>query len=336
MISGLQGIRYKTATQEGVLDKDGTFDYLAGETLSFSIGNLPLAEDVPTHRYISFLEFDTDAREALDSGTISNGLHSHQESEEEVSQSDYTNNIARFVYLMGDTIESSIDSNSPVVISDRTIEQLNEYLATDYQPIDFYVPIETFEEEDSPANRLLNSICFFPPDAIECEVPPTQAEIDAAESAYDENGQLKPDLDRSIVYQEDLKAKREIIENGLRSTINLNAKNTTTALLLDALDIHKELATDLYFDTFTRSIREGDTRTQTIVIKSRNKAFTITEMEVVSLNENIVVIDQFDPAAKRFSFHGIGSVGQEVTLLINIKLANDYRWYQKTFRVFIE
>ncbi len=336
MTSGLQGISYKTATQEGVLGKDGTFDYLEGETLSLFIGNLPLVEDVPTHEYISFLEFSMDAREELDEGTVFNGMSTEVQSEEKLASSDYINNISRFIYLMGDTVNTNPDADSPVKISDRTIEQLNEYLATDHPPIDFHVPIKTFEEEDSPANQLLKSICFFPANYVECEVPPTQEEIDAAESIYDEDGQVKEDRDTDILYKEDLEAKVAIIEGSIRSTIDLQPDNAAALLLSDARDIHKKLGTDLYFDVFTYSIHQGDTSTRTVHILSRKKDFTITEMEVVSVDENILIVDQFDPAEKFFTFHSVGTVGQEATLLINIRLENDYRWYQKTFRVLIK
>jgi YD repeat-containing protein len=40
----VSGLQYKTATQSGVTDKDGTFRYVAGETVTFSVSNVTIGQ----------------------------------------------------------------------------------------------------------------------------------------------------------------------------------------------------------------------------------------------------------------------------------------------------
>ena len=52
--SGITGLNYKTATQTGVTDATGTFKYKAGETVSFSIGDIQLTEEIDAKETLSF------------------------------------------------------------------------------------------------------------------------------------------------------------------------------------------------------------------------------------------------------------------------------------------
>ncbi len=336
MFSGLNGLSYKTATQEGVLDEAGTYKYLAGETISFSLGNLPLVEDVPAREFLSFLEFGIDERVELDDGTVEEGFSTHAQAEVNVSKQGYTNNLSRFIYMMGDIVKSNSAGNDPIFITDWTIEQLNAYLLTDAPPVDFNVSIDEFEAEGSPFNLMLENICFFPEDFIECEEPPTQAEIDEAESRFDENGDERTDLDPDKLYKEDLEIKKKIIASGVRTASRKSDAQTATALQNDANDIHSVLSADIYFNEYSANIKEGDFTPRTVEIRSERSPFALIDMEVVSLNENIAIVDSFDVENKTFTFTSIGKLGEETTLIVNLKQVDDYRWYRKTFRVLVE
>lgn len=336
MYSGLSNLTYKTATQEGKLDDAGTFKYLEGETVSFSLGNLQLVEDVPAREYISFLEFGVDERQDLDDGTVKDGVSTHTEAEVTVSKHNFINNVSRFIYLMGDTVTSNSTGNAPIVITDRTIEQINEYLLTAETPIDFHVPISEFEAEGSPFNTLLKEVCFYPADFLECEVPPTQEEIDAKESKFGPNKELREDYDREQEYKEDLEAKRRIINSAVRTAAKKKTDQTAVAVQLDAQSIARDLGSQIYLTTYSGKYKEGDSAPRNIEIHSLKPNFTITDMEVFSFNERIAVIDGFDTAGKTVTFSPIGKLGEETTIVLNIKQQDDYRWYKKTFRVQIQ
>jgi para-nitrobenzyl esterase len=54
--SGIDGLTYQTATLSGNVNEDGTFNYRAGETVSFWLGDIMLAEMVaPDLRPVTLL-----------------------------------------------------------------------------------------------------------------------------------------------------------------------------------------------------------------------------------------------------------------------------------------
>ena len=150
-----------------------------------------------------------DERQDLDDGTVKDGVSTHTEAEVTVSKHNFINNVS--LHLFDGEIPSPPTAQGmlPIVITDRTIEQINEYLLTAETPIDFHVPISEFEAEGSPFNTLLKEVCFYPADFLECEVPPTQEEIDAKESKFGPNKELREDYDREQEYKEDLEAKKK-------------------------------------------------------------------------------------------------------------------------------
>ena len=45
--SAVKGLNYKTPTQQGITDENGTFKYMSNESITFSVGNIQLGETVP-------------------------------------------------------------------------------------------------------------------------------------------------------------------------------------------------------------------------------------------------------------------------------------------------
>ena len=137
-------------------------------------------------------------------------------------------------------------------------------------------------------------------------------------------------------YQEDLDALRTEIINSVVTTEDKDMDETSDYLVAESDFISNLIASKLYFNEYVSTVREGDQTPVTIYILHEDGEFAINDMEVGSTNENIAAIDSFSKVNKSFTFTPLGSAGQEATLIINIKLEGDYRWYKKNYRVIID
>ncbi|MCP5206873.1 MAG: hypothetical protein H7A01_06700 [Hahellaceae bacterium] len=364
--SGIEGLTYQTATLSGAVSEDGTFSYHEGETVSFWLGDLMLTESVPAKEYMTPLEFSVDGRARLEAGDVVNGLSTHTLAEEEVAGYQFQNNLTRFLQVMDGFLSENNIEGRRIFISERSIEQLNTELLTLTPPLDFNVSIEEFEktvkppkfiegecpaggvdptiveeqvtEGKSPVNILLENICFFAETSFRCATPPTQQEIDCAPTMYNEDGGLIEGYDEELIdfYKEDLLDKRKKIIEGRRSTTLKGSDETEQLIGYESTLIYKELGERLFFDHFGETVKEGDHKTRTINIYSEQRDFSITGMEVESENDRIVRIDGFSEESKNFSYSPIGVAGEEATIIINLRVNDDYRWYRKNYRVIIE
>lgn len=118
--SAVEGVSYSTATLSGVTDVDGNFAYLAGEVVSFYIGDILLGS-AAGQDILTPLEFVPDAEDAT-----------HPE----------VTNILRFIQ----SLDEDGDPDNGITISELTITQAAG------QELDFTLPTEDFE---SVANELL-------------------------------------------------------------------------------------------------------------------------------------------------------------------------------------
>jgi hypothetical protein len=198
-------------------------------------------------------------------------------------------------------------------------------------------PVST-TEEDSPVNKLLTSICFYPEGHFTCEPPPSQAEIDCAPKKFDEEGVLLEGIDETLenFYKEDLIDTRESIISSKTKTKVKSSNATRETILFEASSIAEALGARLLFSRYGETVNEGDNAERTVSILSETGDFVIADMEIESLNETIVRVDRFSMAEKTFTYTPVGVAGEETTIVLNIRVEGDYRWYLKNYRVIIK
>lgn len=185
LFHGANGMTYETQSQVGETSNTGDFQYHDGETVSFSVGNVPVFSDIPAKEFITFVEDSETTRSRLNSGDIIENLSVHRLAEQELIQNDRIINITRFLISMDEDAEVSGSNN--LEFTERNIEQLNSALeklvpegTNLLEFINFDAEKNAFGSVDSNINKILAEICFFPEESIECQSPPTQDEIDNA------------------------------------------------------------------------------------------------------------------------------------------------------------
>lgn len=367
--TGIVGLRYQTASQSGTTGPGGTFQFMAGETISFWIGNLQIAADVPARKRLTPMDFLPANRELLNIGSSGNdGLSTHRPVEIVLAEDTPTVNIMRLLMILDE--DQNTRDGGDIVITERVIEQFNQALADpaiggsvtiDFNqiPEDFALttkipPPPTDEVLDaeglppaepprvlSAINTILEAICFFPADNEACETPPGIAELDAAipratlledKKNTDGNGNLLP----GIVSREDIRAKIQRIQGGIRSIDEISTENVKDYLLEQTNAFTALSANAFFLSTEALEIPATDTGVKEIFIRSLTGDFTIDKMEVISTNDMAVAVNAFSTQTQSFEFFVTGDAGDEATLLINFKVAGDYRWIKKQLRVLVK
>ncbi|HTN33689.1 MAG TPA: organic solvent ABC transporter permease, partial [Marinobacter sp.] len=210
--NGISGLSYTTASQTGTTNSRGEFRYYPGETLSFRVGTLLLAEDIPAQEFVTPIEFFANLRDALKYPSVNDeGLSSHEGTEVQLMNDVPLSNLVRFLISLN--WEVNVREGKGIDIRNRVIQQLNAKLPNLTAPIDFNVGALEFAASDSPANQLLAAICFYPEGDVLCEDPPTQADIDSAPIRPDDENEWDPNVE----YQQDLRVKRDRILDAVRS-----------------------------------------------------------------------------------------------------------------------
>ncbi|BES71145.1 hypothetical protein RE428_21630 [Marinobacter nanhaiticus D15-8W] len=341
-LSGVEGLAYQTQSQTGETDANGHFKYYPGETVSFSVGDLPIASDVPADDIITPLQFLAETREALRNAIPDDqGLLSHRPVERQVIDNPTLVNITRFLLALDDNQSIADDDN--VVITDRVVSQLNEQLKALATPIDFAQPVSTFavadigeadddsDDQYSPVNQLLRDICFQPEGDELCEDPPTQAEIDAApELAEDEV------RDPDIEYKIDLENERERILNAIREVNDIDLDDVEEYLLRELDRITTDRANDYYLSSVTANLPATDTRIKDVILKKVGGKPDLLKIEAKSTNPSAVVVHSYNAQTHSVEYFVAGEAGEESNLIINFRPADDYRWLRKPLRVVIE
>jgi hypothetical protein len=329
---GVSGLTYQTASQSGRTDSRGKFSYYSGETVSFKVGNLVIAEGVPAKEYITFLEFLEDTRTALQTpGVDDEGLSSHQVREEALFSNTTLMNLSRFLLALNWT--ENVDDDEGIDIRKRVISQLNRVLNDPNLPnaVDFSVSTSEFTAENSPANLILAEICFYPADNPLCGEPPTQAEIDLApERPVD--GELDPDID----YKEDLEALRERILQSVRNLDEFDNEQARNYLRRELNAITRALSRQYYLSPEDAVHSAGDSGIKTVRVKKINGEAKLAELEAKSTRPTDVYVNAESWQEGEVEYVVDGPKGGESEILVNFRPQGTYRWVRKQIRILID
>ncbi|TVP61121.1 MAG: hypothetical protein EA349_00600 [Halomonadaceae bacterium] len=336
-LTGIEGLSYQTESKTGTTDAKGRYGYLPGQTVTFTLGNLPLAEAIPAREFLTPMEFTYEQRQILNVGGVEDsGMTSHRVIEKFLaSNNPETINIMRMLMVLDQDQNASADN--PVQITQRTIDQINTFL-TDHPDFELNFADspgvfarapnrEDRDEEWSDANRLIQSLCFHPVGHELCEEPPSQEAID----------QLKPASSSQTPSDEYLAlvAKKEAIESARREIRDVN-EEAVRDFLLEQTDLYKlklERPFTLRPDTLT--LRPGDTGLKELAIVKIGGPLELANLEVESKNQDTVIVHGYSAQTGTANFHltTTAAHNDEATLLVNFKLPGDYRWYRKSLLV---
>lgn len=333
--TGITGLTYQTASRNGTTDNQGRYRYFPGEELSLSVGDLELVSGVPVEPVVTPLEFFTFERKALDiAGTTDEGLQSHRITEQQLIQtSDPVMNVTRFLLALNWRLRTNDGEN--VDIRGRVIEQLNAALPDLAEPIDFNASRGDFARETdgslSPANQLLAEICFYPPDDELCEEPPTQEEIDSAPPRPEDPETRDPDIE----YSEDLRSKRDRIQNAIRTIDNVDVETAETYLTRELDILTTQLGIRYYLNEFVANYAASDRSIKTVNVKKVAGSPNLADIEAVSTRDQDVAVHSFGWQSASAEYYLVGESGGESEILVNFKPSDTYRWVKKSLRVII-
>lgn len=333
MPSGISGLTYSTASRNGTTNANGRFNYYPGERLSLHVGNLQIAEEVPAQPVITPLEFFPDLRAALEiPGTTDEGLQNHRLTEQQLIQNDVTLiNLTRFLLALNWSL--NISNGQGIDIRERVITQLNAALPDLDAPIDFNVSENDFAEggnTPSPANQLLQRICFYPSGNELCEDPPTEEEIANADPRPED------DPDENVEYREDLQSKRDRILNSVRSLEDVDVEDAEGYLTRELDIITTQLANRYYLDDYVAEFPASDTTIKTVRALKIADQPQLDTIEAISTREQDVVVHSFDWQSASVEYFVAGDSGGESELLVNFRPQSSYRWVKKQLRVLIQ
>ncbi|WP_404363168.1 organic solvent ABC transporter permease [Marinobacter sp.] len=332
--TGISGLSYSTASQSGITDSRGRFRYYPGEQLSLRVGDLELFSGIPARDFVTPLDFDAQIRSQLDQASLTDeGLLSHRPTEQRLFSQNVVMNTTRLLLALG--WRTDLRDGRAIDIRQRVITQLNEALPNLSAPIDFSVPPAAFAsggDEPSPANQLLNEICFFPPQSELCEEPPTLEEVEIAPDVPEDPTKRLEDVE----YKQDLESKRKRILGAIREVDDIS-EDKVEEYLTRELDIVTVGRGNRYLlNASTASHPASDTSIKTVKIRRVGGQPNLEELEVLNTNEVDIVVHAFNELTADVDYFVAGPSGKEGTLLINFKPAGDYRWVKKQLRVIIQ
>lgn len=334
MPAGISGLSYSTASRNGTTDSQGRYHYFPGETLTLKVGNLELAQGVPVRPVVTPLEFFPDARAALQlAGTTAEGLQSHRITEQQLLQDVPLINLTRFLLALNWNL--NISNGEGIDIRDRVISQLNAALPNLTAPIDFNVPEDEFTAaggELSPANQLLQNICFFPEDDELCEDPPTDEEIAAAPERPEDVDERNEDIE----YREDLENKRDRILNAARSLEDADVDDARKYLTRELDTITTRLGNRYFLDEDVVEFPASDTDIKTVRVRKIGGEPELADIEAISTRELDVVVHSFGWQSASVDYFIAGESGGESELLVNFRPQDTYRWVKKQLRIIIK
>ena len=309
---GIQGIHYETASQSGTTDARGTYHYYPGETISFSIGDLQLAKDIPAKPYLSPLDFFADSRDALaHPSTDTYGLLSQRPVVENLAGSGDANNVTRFLLDLDQ--DKTVSNSNPITVTQRTIDQINAILPTLSGTIDF-----STADGLTAANNLLSQICFYPASDYRCTRPlPTQAQIDATTDPAE-------------------KTRLQDILKSVRHLSDIDEQTASKLLVTDTGNYDTSIAVQYYLAPDAIDLPASDTHLREAHLLKTNGQVTLDDLEAISLDSSVVSINAFSVNSGTFDYYAVGSAGQNATLMVAFKPTGDYRWYEKSLRVVLK
>jgi hypothetical protein len=435
MATGVQGLTYTTATQSGTTDALGHFKYKAGETISFSVGNLPLVQNIPAKEFMTFLDFDPTQNTTLQAGTIQNGLTIHTEAEKTVANTNIVSNVSRLLEMLDQN--KIANEKEGIDIPDYEITNLNKALASmpDGVTIDFTVsptdfalmpPADTTSignkktipslnsTNASPANILLDKMCFsadlpesqrrnieygkitdsngvvttpatviykdtvtpeecLDPSAIEkaldtetgikndddtavakleAKIKTAQSDLAAAKKANDQaqvdakqtvlddlNSQLTSAQATQTTQDDRVKQLQTMIDKiaGARRNIgDISVSATQTYLSQQSGVFTSKISQRSALSPYAMRFPASDTSSKSVLLYFLAGQESLSNMEALSLNDNIASVSSYSAADKTVNFFATGTAGEETEIVVNYQLAGDYRWYRKTVRVLLQ
>ena len=335
---GVENLSYETRSTSGTTGEDGRFEYLPGETISFSIGNLPITSDVPTAPFLTSMDFTEEQRRELQQGGINEkGLQTHRVAEEALARSNrIAINTMRLIMILGQDLQTS--PTETIQITDRTIEQLNSYLAKEEPEIDFSQPVASFASpsapeydnegnliDPSPVNRMLDSICFEPEGDELCDPPPSRDDI---EDTTDDEA------------RQELEQERQQILDARRTLSEVSSNSVTDFLLTTTEEFRLDLEGPYFLAPETVTLSPDATDIQKIRIRrigSQGANLQANALDARALDDGLT-IHSANWQTGEVEFFQNNSGTEETTILINFKVETpdfeNYRWFTKTVKVF--
>lgn len=336
--TGIEGLRYQTASQAGTTNADGEFQYYEGETVSFWLGDLLLASDVPAKPFLTPIDFSAENREQLRIGsTNENGLSTHTLTEARIAAEDAeTINITRLLLALDNdkTTRLAADGNEKnnIRITDRVIQQFNQQLAAlpEGQSVDFTQNVNAFAAVTpaSPITRVLEQVCFYPADDERCDEPNGQSEIDALKAELANRTPGTPEYEEIADQIKDLEDQNRNIENATRYLDDYGTDRVETFLLRETEQINSQLGREFYVTPFEFTIPASDTSLKTINVRSHDGRLDLTALEAIALNPEAVEVHSWSAQTKEVDFFVTGEPGSEGEVRLSFRPDGDYRWYQ--------
>ena len=157
--SPVSGLTYKTATQTGITNTKGEFNYLAGETIIFSVGNVILGESIVTSSLITPLNIVPNAQVYKSLNALSNFKSATERQAFLVSS-----NILIFLQ----SLDADRNPDNGITLSDG-ITTLFENSELDFnQPFsDFSSTLKPFTDKAHSAGAIISSAVVKPHVALE-------------------------------------------------------------------------------------------------------------------------------------------------------------------------
>ncbi|WP_372963979.1 organic solvent ABC transporter permease [Marinobacter sp.] len=335
---GISGLSYQTASQAGTTDEQGTFRYYPGETLSLKVGNLPITEGVPAQEFVSFLEFQPELREALQTPKVdSEQLKDHTLTENSLLDNIELINRTRFLMALNWT--EIIEDDEGIDIRPRVIEQLNAALSNPDLPdsldfsnsAHFNVPPDAPDDYIPPAGRLLAAICFYEEGDQMCDEPPSQEEIDNAPIRPENDDEADPD----ISYQQDLKSLRDRIIQSIRKIEDVDEEQAKEYLQKELAGITNAISRKYYLSNHVASHSASDTSLKTINLKKVGGGIALPKngVEAISTRPQEVAVHSWSWQEAEVEYFVDGDSGGESEIIINFTPEDSYRWVRKSLRV---
>ena len=155
---GIRGLSYETQSQSGITGPLGEFRYYPGETLTFRLGSIILAKDVPAKERLSPLDLEPAHEAELRHGVMVDGLSTHKPVESELVLSDhYLINVYRLLL----SLDADDNEKTGVFIRDEILDEIAAYPIE--EPINFHKAPSDFGNREiitAPENLFVWALCF--------------------------------------------------------------------------------------------------------------------------------------------------------------------------------
>lgn len=289
----MSGVAYETETQSGTTGRQSEFFYREGETITFSVGGIVLADHVPIKQYMTTLDFEPDLLALIDAGQVDKLLHLHEELEQTALNNFRVINKYNFLRAL----DNDYDTDNGIRISAATQEAvLNDPSSGQ---VDFTINPLDFIDEDSVPSQIVGAICF----PIDKDCDETVGGGRPLSQAADILKQFMADRYYDIAGL--IFLSPEIFQ--------INASDTRLyTVQIQTLGLYEKVS-ELEVVTADELAQLGD--------------------NPPAIQKDVVGIDSFSVEEGTVSFYATGEPGDETEVIVNIKLENDYRWFKKIFRV---